>query len=196
MTTIRNHLGSPRLQSWEGVTQTKRIMSGGWLRRNRVKLKSFIRIIFGFVWLIDGLLKFQPDMISVFPQLVTNAGLGQPMWLYPWFSFWSGVVSQNPAFWVYLVGIGELCIAAGLILGLLRKMTYLVGVFLSLVIWAIPEGLGGPYGPGSTDIGTGVIYSFVFLLFILISVSYGPSKYSLDRWIEKRIKWWKKLAEF
>ena len=171
-------------------------MKDHWLHRNVVKLKSAIRVVFGFVWLIDGLLKFQPGMISAFPQLVTQAGQGQPAWMHSWFAFWAGAVSQNPAFWVYLIGAAELCLAVGLILGLLRKPTYLVGVFLSLVIWAIPEGFGGPYGPGSTDIGTGIIYSFVFLLFIIISASYGPGRYSLDIWIEKRIKWWRRLAEF
>ncbi len=171
-------------------------MPDSWLYLKRIELKTFIRVVFGIVWLIDGALKFQPGMSAIFPQLISNAGQGQPGWLLPWFTFWLNIVSQNPQFWVYLIGTAELCLAIGLIFGLLRKMTYIVGISLSLIIWAVPEGLGGPYGPGSTDIGTGIIYAFVFLSLILNNVEFGPSTYSLDIWLERRIPWWHKLAEF
>lgn len=171
-------------------------MKEHWIYRNSEELKVFMRVVFGFVWFIDGALKFQPNMVSVFPQLVQAAGQGQPVWLMPWFNFWAGVVSQNPAIWVYLIGGGELLLGIALISGSMRKITYIAGISLSLIIWAVPEGFGGPYGPSSTDIGTGVIYAFVFLALILINAKYGPSRYSLDYYIEKRIKWWKKLAEF
>jgi hypothetical protein len=36
----------------------------------------------------------------------------------------------------------------------------------------------------------------VFLCLILINTEFGPSKYSLDAWIEKRVKWWRNIAEF
>ena len=83
-----------------------------------------------------------------------------------------------------------------LVLGFLRKLVYIGGMIYSLFIWAVPEGFGGPYGPGSTDIGTGIIYSFTFLALIIINATYGPSKYSLDALIEKRLPSWKRLAEF
>ena len=73
---------------------------------------------------------------------------------------------------------------------------YLVGMVYSLVLWSVPEGFGGPYGPTSTDIGTAIIYAFVFLALILINTEFGTSKYSLDSILEKRIKWWRKLSEF
>ena len=39
---------------------------------------------------------------------------------------------------------------------------------MTLVIWAVPEGLGGPYTAGATDIGTGIIYTLVFILLYLL----------------------------
>ena len=171
-------------------------MASGWIYSNRIKLKTAMRVVFGMVWLIDGSLKFQPGTVAVFAQLVQQAGQGQPLWIQPWFTFWFNIVSQNPGFWAYSVGIGEIALGIGLVFGLLRKLTYIVGFFMSLMIWAVPEGLGGPYGPGSTDIGTGIIYSFVFLALMIISASYGTSKYSVDGWIEKRIRWWHALSEF
>ncbi len=171
-------------------------MAEHWFHKKRTEIKTFIRVVFGLVWLVDALLKFQPGMSNVFPQLIQAAGQGQPAWLMPWFNFWYTVVSSNPVFWVYLIATGELLIALALIFGALRKITYSVGAVLSLFIWAVPEGLGGPYGPSSTDIGTGIIYSLVFFALMAINAGYGPSKLSIDYWLEKHIKWWSKLAEF
>ena len=169
-------------------------MAEGWFHKNRVELKTGMRIVFGFVWLIDGWLKFQLPSPSVFTNLIYAAGQGQPQWLMPWFNFWFNVMSQNPQFWVYLIGTGEILLGLGLIFGFVRRITYASGFFLSLLVWAVPEGFGGPYGPGSTDIGTGIIYSFVFLLFIIMNSEKGMNKYSLDGLIEKHIKWWKKIS--
>jgi DoxX. len=170
-------------------------MTNNWLKRNTIKLKTFMRISFGVVWLIDGSFKFSPNLPAAFPQMIASAEMGQPSWLQPWFNFWLNIVSQNPAIWVYLVGVSEVLLGLALILGLMRKVAYIGGMILSLLIWAVPEGFGGPYGPTSTDIGTGIIYSFVFIFLLLINATYGPSKYSIDYLIEKRFPQWAKVAE-
>lgn len=165
-----------------------------WIARNVGWLKAVIRIIFGFVWLIDGSLKFASGFVDSFPSLIKTEG--QPAWLQPWFSFWSSVAATNAAPIVYTTGALELVLGMALVLGFMRKIAYLGGVVLSLFIWAIPEGFGGPYGPGSTDIGTGIIYGFLFLSLIIINTISGPSKYSLDYLIERRYSSWKRVAEF
>ncbi len=154
-----------------------------------------MRVIFGLVWGVDGALKFQPGLSDSMVDLINKAGQGQPAWLAPWFNFWSGTVSSNPTLYVTTIGISELALSLALIFGLLRKITYTAGFFLSLVIWSVPEGFGGPYGPGSTDIGTGIIYSFVFLLLLVVNAAFGPSKFSLDYFIEKKVPAWKRIAE-
>ena len=166
------------------------------LFKHRSEIKSFMRVVFGGVWLIDGALKFQPGMTEIFVSMIQQAGQGQPAWLMPWFNFWMSVVGQNPVFWVYLIGIGELLLGLALVFGFVRKITYISGAALSLVIWGVPEGFGGPYGPSSTDIGTGIIYCFMFIALMLINAGYGTSKYSLDGIIEKKVKWWKRISEF
>jgi uncharacterized membrane protein YphA (DoxX/SURF4 family) len=165
-----------------------------WVARNVGWLKSFMRIILGIVWLIDGSLKFSSGFVDSFPALIKSQG--QPSWLQPWFNFWSSVTSANAAPFVYSIGTLELTLGTALIFGFMRKFAYLGGMLLSLLIWAIPEGFGGPYGPGSTDIGTGVIYSFLFLSLIIINTISGPSKYSLDFLLERRYPFWKRIAEF
>jgi len=168
--------------------------SRNWVVRNVSWLKSFIRVILGIVWLIDGYLKFSPGLVDSFPALIKSEG--QPAWLQPWFNFWSSVTSANAAPFVYSIGTLEVALGAALVLGFMRKIVYLSGMFFSLLIWAIPEGFGGPYGPASTDIGTGVIYSFLFLSLIIINTISGPSKYSLDFLLEQKIPFWKRVAEF
>ncbi len=155
-----------------------------------------LRVIFGLVWLIDGALKFQPGIPSVFPSLIQNVSIGQPAWLMPWFNYWHGVVGANPVFWVYLIGTGEILLALGLIFGFMKKITYSAGIMLSLLIWAVPEGFGGPYGPSSTDIGTGIIYALLFVALIVINKVEHPNRYSFDYFIGKKIRWWHRIAEF
>ncbi len=170
--------------------------ASGWFARNTAAVKSLLRVVFGVIWALDGVFKFDPLLVREFPETVAGAGLGQPVWLQGWFAFWAGVTAAQPAFWVYGTGVLEMAVAFSLVFGFLRKIAYIGGSILSLFIWAVPEGFGGPYGPGSTDIGTGIVYALVFLLFIVINATYGPSRYSLDAVIEKRWPGWARLAEF
>ncbi len=167
-----------------------------WFVRHVAALKTAVRIVFGIVWLIDGLLKFQPGVSDSLAGMISDAGQGQPVWLQPWFSFWSQTVSANPAFFTASIGLLEVLLALALIFGFLRKIAYTGGFFLSLVIWSVPEGFGGPYGPGSTDIGTGIIYAFVFLFLMILNATYGPSRWSLDAAIETRWPGWARIADF
>ncbi len=166
-----------------------------WFVRHVDSLKTGMRIIFGIVWAIDGALKFQPGMADALPRMVQDAGAGQPSWLAPWFQFWSQTVAASPGLFVTTIGLFELALGLALIFGFLRKVAYTAGFFLSLLMWGVPEGFGGPYGPNSTDIGTGIIYAFVFLLLLIINAAFGPSRWSLDRLIEAKLPRWRKIAE-
>ncbi len=166
-----------------------------WFVRHVGPLKTAMRVVFGIVWLIDGALKFQPGVADSLAGMISDAGRGQPAWLEPWFSFWSATVAGNPGFFATSIGLLELLLAVALIAGFLRKIAYTGGFFLSLVIWSVPEGFGGPYGPGSTDIGTGVIYAFGFLFLLILNAAFGPSRLSLDALIESRWPAWRRLAE-
>ena len=166
-----------------------------WFQRNVLKISRVAAIVFGIIWGLDGFLKFQPGLVSAFSNMVSAAAQGQPAWLFPWFSFWSSQVSANPAVFVYAVGLLELALAFSLILGFMRKIAYGGGFILSLLIWAVPEGFGGAYGPGSTDIGTGIIYAMTFLFLAVLNATHGTNPYTLDAKIEKKVKWWKTLAE-
>ncbi len=171
-------------------------VTDSWFVRHVGGLKTAMRIVFGIVWGIDGLLKFQPGVAEALPGMISDAGQGQPAWLQPWFSYWSQTVSANPSFFTISIGLLELALAFALVFGLLRKIAYTGGFFLSLVMWSVPEGFGGPYGPSSTDIGTGIIYAFAFVFLIILNATYGPSRLSVDALIERRWPGWRRIAEF
>ena len=177
------------------VMASIQVRMDNWFLSNLTALKTSMRVVFGIVWFIDGALKFQPGLPDKMADLINSAGQGQPSWLAPWFSFWSQTVGTSPAFFVYLIGVLELALALALIFGFLRKVAYAGGVLLSLVMWSVPEGFGGPYGPGSTDIGTGIIYAFVFILLMVVNATFGPSRFSMDYLLEGRFPAWKKVAE-
>jgi len=121
--------------------------------------------------------------------LIHHASQGQPGWLNPWYNFWIASLTSTPA--AFLHGIGS-----ALVIGLLRKTVYLGGIILSLMIWSIVEGFGGPYKSGSTDIGDAIIYALTFVAIIIVERSSNCSKYSLDVLIERKLNGWKHLAEF
>ena len=166
-----------------------------WFVRHARAFTRSIEMLFGLMWLVDASLKFQPGFVSAFSDLISTASMNQPAWLQGWFAFWTMATASNPAFFVYLVAFLELALALALILGFMRKTAYAGGIILSLIIWSVPEGFGGPYGPGSTDIGTGIIYAVVFLLLLALNATYRNNHYTLDSLIEKRLKWWGMLAE-
>jgi nitrite reductase (NO-forming) len=127
--------------------------------------------------------------------MVQQASQGQPAWLQPWFSFWISMISSNPVLILNGMRVWELTLAFTLLLGFMRKLSYLSGVLLSLIIWTVAEGFGGPYGPGSTDIGAAILYPFVFFALLVLETSAGSNRYTLDKLVERHIGSWSKVAE-
>ncbi|MDE1851741.1 MAG: hypothetical protein KGH69_03585 [Candidatus Micrarchaeota archaeon] len=166
-----------------------------WFAANAKSIGRFIEILFGAVWGVDALLKLNGYFIGSMPELIAASAAHQPLWMAPWFQFWAGITALNPPFFAISIITLELLLSIALMLGILRKFAYGGGFILSLVVWSIPAGLGGPYGPASTDIGTGIAYAMVFLLLAVIDAMYGTAPKTLDSFIEKRFHWWKEIAE-
>jgi uncharacterized membrane protein YphA (DoxX/SURF4 family) len=153
------------------------------------------RIAFGLVWLIDGLMKIAYLQPSDIVNMVQTAGQGQPGWLQPWYNFWLSSVTSSPAAAFYSIGAIEALLGVVLIVGFLRKIVYFGGIVYSLMIWAVAEGFGGPYGPGSTDIGAAVVYAFVFVAMMIAERGAKYGDYSLDALIIGKWNKWKRLSE-
>lgn len=113
--------------------------------RNATTLALVVRVAFGLVWLIDGMVKFiwlgPSDVVNI----VQTVGQGQPSWLAPWFNFWGSFISSNASFALYGVGLVELALGITLVFGLMRKLSYLSGIFLSLLIWTVDRSSWAPW---------------------------------------------------
>jgi nitrite reductase (NO-forming) len=169
-----------------------------WWARNARPLKTLFRLLLGVAWLTDGVLKFTSGYINSFLGNVQTSQANAPSWLSGWYSFWVTQATAHGTLIISTVGVFEIALGLALLLGFMRKIAYVGGVILSLLIWAVPEGFGGPYtsGGGGTDVGTGIIYAVAFLGLILINATYGPSRYSLDYYIERHFPRWARIAEF
>ncbi len=157
--------------------------------------KDALRVTFGVIWGIDAVLKWLPGFRSGYMDTIMGQAQGQPGWLRPWFNFWINLQHPRVAFFAYLVAAVETLIAAALILGFARKLTYVASIGFSLLIWATAEGFGGPYTSGSADIGTALIYAVVFAGLLALSYYAGPARFSVDYYLEQRYSWWWRLAE-
>jgi uncharacterized membrane protein YphA (DoxX/SURF4 family) len=158
--------------------------------------KYALRFTFGMIWLIDAALKWLPGFRSGYMGMISGAGQGQPGWLKPWFSFWTNLQSPHPTVYAYLVAVLETLVALAILFGVARKVSYFAAAAFSVVIWAAAEGFGGPYASGASDIGTAIIYALVFMCLLTLAIYTGPDTYSVDHYLEKRISWWWKVAEF
>jgi len=130
-------------------------------------------------------LQWLPQFQNSFVAQVAVAKGGQPALIQGWISFWANAVSINPLLFARILASTETVVAAFLILGLFSNLTYIAGIFLSLGIWAIPEGFGGPYIAGvSTDIGTAFPYAILFAVLLFLSAG---RYYGLDQWLTPRL---------
>jgi thiosulfate dehydrogenase (quinone) large subunit len=133
----------------------------------RIKGIGILRIVFGLIWAVDAWFKWQPDFINKFADYLTGALEGQPAAVQTWINFWIHIVNVDPHVFAHIVAITETLVALGLIFGVFSNLTNIGGALLTLVIWSTAEGFGGPYVPGSADIGSAIIYTLVFAALFL-----------------------------
>ncbi len=181
------------------LNKTREVSEGAsltWFARNSMKLARISALLFGLIWGLDAFSKFYFDTPSQLPGWIQDASTGQPAWILGWYTFWYQASLTNSALMLYGAGAAEGALAFALIFGFARKLSYVVGPFLSFLIWAVPEGLGGPFGSGYTDPGSGVVYLVCFLVLMALNATHGTDPYTIDAHIEKKYGWWRKIAEF
>ncbi len=151
----------------------------------RQRWLGILRIIFGVVWAVAASLKWQPAFIKGFADIVQGAMDGQPQPVKLWIAFWLSIIHINPSLFAYTIAITETVLALCFILGAFTNLACVAGILLSLGVWTVAEGFGGPYIPGQTvDVGTALPYAI--LCGVLLCVSAGQY-YGLDRLLARRL---------
>jgi uncharacterized membrane protein YphA (DoxX/SURF4 family) len=154
-----------------------------------------VRLLFGVIWAIDAVLKWLPGYRHSYLGNLKAAAQGQPSWLHGWFNFWIRLQSHSPALFATLTGLAETTLAIVLILGVARRAGYAFGAVYALLVWAVGEGFGGPYATGATDIGTGIVYTMLFLALLAFAPPARRERLSLDQVLVARWQWWRVVAE-
>lgn len=178
--SISNEPASSTASEFASTPSTPPVAFAAW----RLRGIGLLRIVFGLVWAIDAWFKWQPGFIHNFETYLRAGGEGQSAAVQGWIGFWVRTVNVNPHAFAYVVASAETALALGLILGVFSNLVNLGGLLLSVVIWSTAEGFGGPYKPGSADIGAAVIYALVFLGLFL---SRSGLFLGLDGWLTPRL---------
>jgi len=171
-------LGWVGLREW--VPAARSAPAGRWsLRGSGVAAepaaRRLLRIGFGVIWIIDGLLQAQPAMAAGLPAAVIKpAAAASPAWVQHLVN-WAGTSwSYHPvqagaaAVWIQ-VGIGLWMIAAPS--GALSRLAGVVSIGWGLVVWVFGEAFGGIFAPGLTFLfgapGAALFYCAAGLLIAL-----------------------------
>jgi len=108
--------------------------------------RTYLRIGFGVIWLIDGALQFQASMpLGLANDVVRPMAQGTPGFLHSWMMSAILMWNDHPialavgAAWIQ-IGIGLLLVASNAFIG---RIGALVSVGWALLIWSIGNGAGG-----------------------------------------------------
>lgn len=116
--------------------------------------RRILRVGFGVLWIVDGLLQLQQGMVLGMPSTVLRpAATGSPSWVHHLVATGATIWGDHPvqaaasAVWIQL-GIGVFLLVAPR--GRWSRCAGLVSVGWGLVVWAFGEAFGGLFAPGVT----------------------------------------------
>ncbi|HEX6518423.1 MAG TPA: SCO family protein [Streptosporangiaceae bacterium] len=118
------------------------------------RARRFLRLSFGILWIIDGILQAQPQMAGGLPsEVVQPSAAASPTWVQDVVNAGGTIWSFHPieaaaaAVWIQ-VGIGIWLVVAEA--GWWSRLGGLVSVAWGLVVWVFGESFGGIFAPGLT----------------------------------------------
>jgi hypothetical protein len=139
------------------------------LRRRR----EILSYVLGGIWLIDGVLQFQPFMYSsAFPGTLRDAGHGSPTWISGPVNWSANLMAQHLGTLNTLSALLQVAIGVGLMMPRARRAALAASFGWGLLVWWLGEGMGTLFaGPVSALDGL----PGAALLYVLISVLLWPA---------------------
>jgi cytochrome oxidase Cu insertion factor (SCO1/SenC/PrrC family) len=150
--------------------------------------RAVLRIGFGLLWVVDGLLQAQPAMVSLPGQVITPESAGSPSWvrsIVDWGTvawMYHPVQAAAAAVWIQL-GIGVWMLAVRR--GRWAQAAALAGVAWGLVVWVFGESFGGVFAPGQSFLtgtpGAALLYVVAGALIAIPAGAWASAR--LGRWL-------------
>jgi cytochrome oxidase Cu insertion factor (SCO1/SenC/PrrC family) len=149
--------GAAATASGGGWIAGKRSASmAGWVRRASTSAEPrgrwLLRIGFGTIWILDGILQAQPKMAAGLPsQVIEPTAAASPRWVQELVNWGGTIWSYHPiqagaaSVWIQ-AGIGAWLIVAAR--GPWSRLAGLASVAWGLIVWAFGESFGGIFAPG------------------------------------------------
>jgi hypothetical protein len=111
-----------------------------------------IQVALGLLWLLDGLLQFQPAMFTrrFATQVIAPAGVGQPGFVAGPVGEAVRVILHQPAAMDLGFGLIQLALGAGILFPRTARWALAASVGWALAVWYLGEGLGGLFGSGAS----------------------------------------------
>ena len=171
------------------VQRSTSLAQARWPRGWHIGWWASIRIAFGVIWLIDGVLEWQPADFHNFLQLITAMSQGQPAPLGAVISAGQAVVAINPTLANGLLAALETAVGLSLISNTLSRWALRISVLLAALIWVFGQGLGMVFMAGATDVQSGPLYVLASLMLLraLPARSYRRSYLPMRRTSRNRI---------
>ncbi len=164
--------GAAKSEASDGVTRADEISGGvrGWSTGGGVRgwslatsarawagearARTLLRVGFGLLWVLDGLLQAQPKMAAGLPSgVIQPAAAASPAWVRHLVNWGGTIWSYHPiqagaaSVWIQL-GIGIWLLVAWR--GPMSRLAGAVSVVWGLIVWVFGESFGGIFAPGLT----------------------------------------------
>ena len=134
-----------------------------------------IQIVLGLLWLLDGLLQFQPAMLTpkFAVKVIAPAGAGEPGFIAGPVGELVRIVLHQPVIIDVAFGLIQLALGAGILYTRTARRALAASVAWALLVWYLGEGLGGLAG-GSSSLLTGA--PGAALLYAVLALAAWPRR--------------------
>lgn len=118
------------------------------------RARRLLRIGFGALWILDGILQMQSAMpLRLTGQVIAEAGAGSPVWLQDVLRWGATIWNNHPvtaataAVWIQIgIGVWLLAVARGR----WSRLGGLISIGWALSVWVLGEAMGGILAPGAS----------------------------------------------
>jgi hypothetical protein len=144
-----------------------------------------IQVALGLLWLLDGLLQFQPAMFTskFATQVIAPAGVGQPGFVAGPLNEAVRIILHQPTAMDLGFGLAQLALGAGILFPRTARWALAASVAWALAVWYLGEGLGGLFGGGASLLtgapGAALLYA---VLALAVSPRRDPRAQRPARW--------------